>query len=91
MYNTPGLVKGLNFPKMIGGISKVLGIANQVIPIYLKAKPVIHNAKNILGVLKEMGKTSNNQENKIAKKDVENIKNSSNIKKEESNSPTFFL
>ena len=42
---------------MIGGISKVLGIANQVIPIYLKAKPVIHNAKNILGVLKEMGKT----------------------------------
>lgn len=51
---------GLTFTKVLSGISKTLNVANQVIPIYREARPMINNAKTILGALKDIGKNSNN-------------------------------
>ena len=39
---------GLSLSKIIGGISKLLGIANQVIPIYKQAKPMLNKSFNFL-------------------------------------------
>ena len=50
---------GLSFTKVLSGLSKTLNIANQVIPIYKEAKPMINNARTILGALKEFGQSNN--------------------------------
>ena len=91
MYNTLGITKGLSLTKIIGGLSKTLQIANQVIPLYQKTKPLIHNARSILGVLKETTKTKEKSTSTAApiKKEVKT--SLSEIKKENTNSPTFFL
>lgn len=91
MFGNPA-GSGLSFTKVLSGISKTLNIANQVIPLYREAKPMINNAKTILGVLKDFNtpKTSNTTSNT---KSVSEDK----IKKEPireyptTNSPRFFL
>ena len=83
---------GLNFTKVLSGIAKTLNVANQVIPIYKEAKPMINNAKTILGALKDIGKSnnkttsSNNSNNVSIKKEEAPIKDISS-----SNAPRFFL
>ena len=83
---------GLNFTKVLSGISKTLNVANQVIPIYKEAKPMITNARTILGALKDIGKSnnkttsSNNSNNVSIKKEEAPIKDISS-----SNAPRFFL
>lgn len=89
MFGNP-VSQGLTFTKVLGGLSKTLSIANQVIPLYREAKPMINNAKTILSVLKD-----------INKKPIVNTKSatisSNDIEKEESktiitnNNPVFFL
>ncbi len=95
MYNGLSITKGLSFMKIIGGLSKTLQVANQIIPLYQKAKPVIINAKNMLGVLKEFNKSSESTNNNINKSSNNNInlteKNLANSKEKMSASPTFFL
>ncbi len=44
---------GLTLPKVISGISKTLNVANQIIPLYMQAKPMIQNAKSAFSVAKE--------------------------------------
>ena len=81
----------VSFTKVISGISKTLNVANQVIPLYKEAKPMINNAKTILGALKDIGKGNNNQ--------TTTLKNSETTKKDttpearivSNNNPTFFL
>lgn len=85
---------GLSLTKVIGGISKTLSIANQVIPLYREAKPMIQNAKTILSVLKDVGKPSNkNKENIKNNIDISNNNNKSvrKIPATQNNSPVFFL
>lgn len=94
MFNAPGIARGLSFTKIIGGISKTLQIANQVIPLYQKAKPMISNARSMMGILKEF--TKNNSKT-IEAQDAVVVNTTSNqnqeilTKKEVSASPTFFL
>ena len=38
----------LTLPKIIGGISKTLAIANQLIPLYKQTMPMIKNAQSII-------------------------------------------
>lgn len=42
MFGGP-VTSGLTFTKVLGGISKTLGVANQIIPLYREAKPMINN------------------------------------------------
>ena len=56
----PGILKtSLNLPKVINGVSKTLSVANQLIPLYVKAKPLINNAKSTFNVAKEIFSTTN--------------------------------
>jgi len=81
---------GLTFTKILGGISKTLSVANQVIPLYQEAKPMINNAKTIFGVIK--GLNNNDVKKERQKKNIKpEIK--SHTKKDidtKINTPTFF-
>lgn len=90
MFGNNVATTGLTFSKVLGGISKTLSIANQVIPLYKQAKPMINNAKTIISVLKDLNK-------KEPQKQVSNIIkertiNNSNSKQTSiiTNAPAFF-
>ena len=86
---------GLTFTKVLSGISKTLGIANQVIPLYKEAKPMINNAKTILSVLKSMNGKDNKSNNsniiKENKKTTNTVNNINSNFNNNINSPKFFL
>ncbi len=90
MFGNP-VSSGLTLTKVIGGLSKTLNIANQVIPLYREAKPMLQNAKTILSVLKDVNKGSTtpkkNTVNQVTKKD--SITES--LPRKITNSPSFFL
>ncbi len=92
MFNAAGLTRGLSFTKIISGLSKTLQIANQMIPLYQKAKPMISNARNMMGILKEF-KKNNAKTIEATDAVIVNTKQKQEIssKKESSISPTFFL
>ena len=71
---------GLSLTKILGGISKSLTIAEQIIPIYQKISPSISNLRNIVSNFK----INNNINNNTVKK-IKTITNNSN-----SHNPTFF-
>ena len=50
-----------SFGKLLGGLSKTLGVVNQVIPIYKEAKPIIQNARTAFNLVKELGSTTTNR------------------------------
>ncbi len=58
MFGPNTIGTGLSFTRVLGGLSRVLGIANQAIPIYKEIKPMIGNARKVMGVLKEFNKTN---------------------------------
>lgn len=86
MFNVGGLTKGLSFIKIISGLSRTLQIANQIIPLYQKAKPALSNAKEVLNILKEMNKPTNDKH-----LDTENTAATSLQKEKTPVTPTFFL
>jgi len=79
---------GLTFAKVLGGISKTLNIANQVIPIYREAKPMINNAKNILSVLKDFNISNSHKNNTLKENNKKDTVNKEIIR---NNGPNFFL
>lgn len=86
MFGTP-VNTGLTLPKVIGGLSKTLSIANQVIPLYKEAKPILNNAKTIFKVLK----TINTPSKKSTTNLINKPKKEENKLNHSSNTPTFFL
>lgn len=78
MYNNFSLLQ------LIGGLSKTLNIANQMIPIYKQVKPLISNSKNVLSNLQKLNI------NKATNINKQSISNTQNIVSN-TNSPTFFL
>lgn len=91
MYNALGVAKGLSLTKIIGGISKTLQIANQIIPLYQKTKPLISNARSAFHILKEVSTSKNKDLPQKASLKQNKNQTIENIKKESTNSPTFFL
>lgn len=84
-YNTT-----LTLGKVLSGISKTLGVANQVIPLFQQTKPLINNVRNVYSLIKNNKINSN--EPKVIKKTIEN----NHILKEKTitysnNSPQFFI
>jgi len=93
MFGSVPIKSGLTFSKVLGGISKTLSIANQVIPLYQQAKPMINNAKTIMSVLKDFNKNPKNS----ASAQIQELKNTNNTAKlqsayisKQTNYPTFF-
>lgn len=92
MFGTNVVGSGLSLTKVLGGISRGLSIANQVIPLYQQAKPMIQNAKKVMSVLKEFNKPSSNINSTNNKTTVEvNSKEKTETFKVQSGStPVFF-
>ncbi|MBE5806337.1 MAG: hypothetical protein E7313_06525 [Clostridiales bacterium] len=82
----------LTFGKMLGGLSKTLGVVNQVIPIYKEAKPMIQNARNAFNLIKEFGNTTTNRIVTNTEKNIGPIKEKINSLNslENKKGPTFF-
>lgn len=102
MFGVETAAKGLSFTKILGGISKTLSIANQVIPIYQQAKPMIQNAKSAFKVVKEFTKPmntnttstnsgNNSVQNQIATKNPYKKTDNSSPNTTLKNKPVFFL
>ncbi len=51
-----GLRGGINFSSILSGTQKVLGIANQAIPLVKQAAPVMKNAKTMFHLMNEFKK-----------------------------------
>lgn len=89
MFGTNVVGSGLSLTKVLGGISRGLSIANQVIPLYQQAKPMIQSAKKVMSVLGELKKPSNTTGNKTTM-EVRDVKEKTEPIKVQSNSPVFF-
>ncbi len=92
----PGILKtSLNLPKVINGVSKTLSVANQLIPLYVKAKPLINNAKSTFNVAKEILSTTNTNNHGLPSK-VNQTKEKRSVNTvtpptKNTNNPVFFL
>ena len=92
MFGTNVVGSGLSLTKVLGGISRGLSIANQVIPLYQQAKPMIQNVKKVMSVLKEFNKPSNNI-NSINNKttvEVNSKEKTETFKVQSGSTPVFF-
>ncbi len=72
---------GISLMKILGGLSKTLSIANQVLPLIKKAKPLLGKGLNIFSDV------TNNINNSRAQKNTKNDNKVIN----NNNSPTFFV
>lgn len=95
--NTP-ITSTFSIGKLIGGLSKTLGVVNQVIPLYKEAKPMLENAKNAFSLIKEFSNTSTERVQKNVKKNItpikeqiETIKNINYSNEQNKKGPTFFV
>ena len=89
----PKIGTSFSFGKILGGISKTLGVVNQVIPIYKEAKPMIQNARTAFSILKEFGNSTTNKIINNTEKNIIPIKEKINIINNVNsniNNPTFF-
>ncbi|MDD2409373.1 MAG: hypothetical protein PHD03_01475 [Bacilli bacterium] len=77
----------ISLGKILSGLSKTLGIANQVIPLYQQTKPLVKNVRSAYNLIKTNNKISNS-EPKIIKN---NIKPKEKTITYPDNSPQFFL
>ncbi|MBE6161393.1 MAG: hypothetical protein E7158_04155 [Firmicutes bacterium] len=86
MFGYPSLNKGFNLIKILNGLSKTLTVANKVIPMYQKAKPIVSNTKNLFDILKNINIIDSNdtKKNIIQKKEEPKFTSSSN-------NPIFFI
>ncbi len=59
-YSSP-----FTFTKVLSGISKTLGVANQVIPLYQQTKPFFKNIRGAYKLITAYNSTTKNAEKKI--------------------------
>ena len=99
MFGATEVAKGITFTKVLSGLSKTLSIANQVIPIYQQAKPLIQNARGAMKLIKDFSSNSNSSTGKVSaiplKSTVNTVsqtkKVSSTSPLKQQNSPVFFV
>ncbi|MGM9834233.1 MAG: hypothetical protein ACI31M_00425 [Bacilli bacterium] len=85
----------LTLTRIIGGLSKTVNIANQVIPLYRQAKPLISGFNESKKKLKDlassfMTESKNNNNNNNINNNVTNEKTKTIHVVEPTNLPTFF-
>ena len=74
----------ITFTSILNGASKTLGVINQAIPVFYQVKPIFNNARTMIRVAKGLKSTDIKEDIKIAPK------TDNQIKKEQTNAPTFF-
>lgn len=94
MYGAP-VSNTLSFTKVLSGLSKTLTVANQVIPLYKQAKPLLNNLNSVKTILSSFTQSNNSTENnsKISKKNAITFNTKSAETSNEiniPNLPTFF-
>ena len=96
------LFKGsnLSFSKILNGTQKVLGVANQAIPLVKQVGPVINNAKAMFRIMNEFKKgdskpRANNKQNNIVNTNNRQNNNYTNTETNtnysSNNGPIFFM
>lgn len=53
MFGPNQIPRTFGFTKILNGINRSLNFANQIIPIYEQAKPLLSNARGMMQLLKE--------------------------------------
>lgn len=96
MFNQMPLNNTFSIGKVVGGLSKTLNVANQLIPLYKEAKPMIQNARNAFSLIKEFGNTTTNKVLTNKDKNITPIKEKiksfqNNNVNQNKKGPTFFL
>lgn len=79
----------LSLLKIVGGLSRTLNIANQMIPLYKQVKPLIQNSGKVLSNLKNFANTT--IKNNTTPATIPPAEASYAIPKKTYNNPTFFL
>lgn len=77
-----GLLKGLNFTKIVSGVNNTLNVVNRAIPIYKQVSPIVKNVRSAFSTVqgvKEASKEAKLKEIKSMERPV------SVFKKKESN------
>lgn len=83
---------GIKWGSLLSGTQKVLGVANQAIPVIKQISPVMKNAKTMFKVMNEFKKVDTQTEtNKTNRTDInsEQKLQTSNFKNQDG--PTFFI
>lgn len=81
---------GLNFSKFLSGVSKTLGVANQVIPIYQQTKPLFSNVRKAYDLIK-VNNTLPRNSNLKKEENLNLIPEAKRTIIKKDNSPQFFI
>lgn len=95
---------GATLSTILSGTQRVLGVANQAIPLVKQVQPMMKNAKTMFKLMNEFKKSdsketkqnnlknvSNNKNNTINNKEKENSISDVNLNNTEYSGPTFFI
>ena len=74
----------VTFSNILNGASKTLGVINQAIPVFYQVQPIWNNARTMFRVVRGLNSSDTTPANEI------NTSSVTNIKKEQTNAPTFF-
>lgn len=88
-----GGASGIKWSSILSGTQKVLGVANQAIPMIKQVRPVVHNAKTMFRVMNEFKKVD------VPSSSTTNQTTENSVVQEETNQtsetyqdgPTFFI
>ncbi len=86
-------VSNFSFGSVLSGISKTLGVAREVIPLWQQTKPLFNNVRTAYTLIKEVNSvksTPSNNTKKVIQNKTNNINNEKTIIKS-NNSPQFFI
>lgn len=73
---------GVTFSTILSGTQKVLGVANQAIPLVKQVQPMMHNAKTMFKIMSEFKRTDQPKRKKIQNVISEPAQQTNNISKE---------
>lgn len=86
------LFGGLSLSKIVGGISKGLGLVNQALPLYNQLKPIIANGKRLMSIVNIINKPDTPTKSNVSNSSSNNVNTQVSTTKKVSNNnlPTFF-
>lgn len=89
-----GVGKGMNWGSFLSGTQKVLGVANQAIPLVRQVSPVVRNAKTMFQVMNEFKKVDTPTSEAVSSKATTSnyvVTEETTTSFNQSEGPTFFI